>query len=368
MYKYYLLIVLKYILYASIFEILYSYSNNYSAILILYYILTLNLYIADYLFRLFVPIKQINNKEFIYVNNNQDKSLSFIIHDTLHLYLKYYYLKILIYCIIYFCNNTYLNIYLYGYIHGNLFNLNNKQLSIKTICKYKPYYLLLGIINQSTLFGLKILFKNYISFIDIGSYFILFLLDYLHPYYYMVLNKLFPKWSNINFIIKILWLLISLLFKILVINKNISNNISNNLLANLYKVLLLIKNNTWLKFILWNDFASLHNLLNISFLYIFARPFFINILYYLNETYIILNYKSIQLLYTNPIFINFIIYYININNKIANIFKDKTSLSLLLNELISIISSELNKTPYINYEKFNYSCYIEKYVILENYF
>ena len=69
-------------------------------------------------------------------------------------YISYLYLFLIIYLLIFSYNNKFLNIYFKGYIHGNLYYIN-KDFSLKNILKYKPYFILLGIIDYYSSFNIK---------------------------------------------------------------------------------------------------------------------------------------------------------------------------------------------------------------------
>lgn len=84
----------------------------------------------------------------------------------------------------------------------------------------------------------------------------------------------------------------------------------------------------------------------------------------------ITNYKTIKLFYFHPIITDFIIYFMYIDKKIANIFKDTKYLNLVLNEFIQNISKSLNESCNNKYESFNFYSYIDtyNYIIIDNYF
>ena len=374
----YIILLIKFGILLIPLELLYLYKpiNNIYKILFYLFLIrqTINLIISDYLFRIFVPIKykntkiNIKTKKINYLNEEIYLMIEPIEVQTIDIslkikyYISYLYLFLIIYLLIFSYNNKFLNIYFKGYIHGNLYYIN-KDFSLKNILKYKPYFILLGIIDYYSSFNIK-----FISLKFIISYLINYLLDY-YPYIHYFFNKKinFKKTFNINIIIILIWNL-----SLLISNGSLNKNHNSFLFYYIYLFIKKIKNinSLILNVFLWKEYRSLNNLLNYGPLIIYTRPKFNDILYYSNELMKITNYKTIKLFYFHPIITDFIIYFMYIDKKIANIFKDTKYLNLVLNEFIQNISKSLNESCNNKYESFNFYSYIDtyNYIIIDNYF
>ena len=338
--------IIKYLLYLLPIEFCLYYisipNSIYNIIYLLYICLlfrqNLNLLISDSLIRLFIPIKNKNKN-----NNNNFISIS----DKIKCYISYFYLNIIIYIIIFFFKSNIIIIFFKGYIHGHMTYIINDSFSINNITEYKYWFFIYGLIEQYFTFFIPNNF-NSIKFCIILYFNYLFDLYNIKNYLNIFFIKIYDfKYINnkLSIIIKILWKISNVFM-----NGTFSKSDNSSILKKIYINLLSFKNiNNLYKIILWKEYHNLNNLLNYSPLSPYSRIFLNDLLFCIYEiNKILYSLHTIKIIYNFPILTDIITYFINIDKKIINIFKDTQHFKLILNEINKDIINALNTSNIIN--------------------
>ena len=269
---------------------------------------TINLGITDIIYRTICPFKPS-----IYFNLTKAQPITYYL--KLRYYISYILMFIIINYIIYTYDNIIVKIYFKGYIHGHLYYIINYGLYNESIIIYKPYYIILGIIDY--LLQIK---TNYNSLNIFWDYFIQYIIDMGHlKYAHLVLFDINPTFI-INLPIKIIWYLCNYI--------KFLKKKTNSIAVKTWSLYLFIKKMPYLyklllrSLLLWNEYYNIGNLLSKSLLKTQLRIYFNEILQILNDIIWHFNKKPIKLalkIYSFPFLSSISKYFINDN---YNLIKD----------------------------------------------